>query len=284
MSILTGKCDLYDHISMQKHRTKDGSDKKEDLEQARVYYSDIMECFNVFKARTDGVIYQHKKVKVSEYNQDMVAELCPFFEIIEHKEIKEDKRKKSDKKETITYTYNYWGKEYTLKELNKKGVWISVPIKFNTLLELLPYFGYIVSSMCSYDGKETVYISSTNYAEEHQNEALEYGGEYALDIVSQYNQQLASLYQDVVNKYFCPFGRDRYDTVNFDENGIGYVSSPIDPNFKIAWMIQKPHWTSPKILDADKGMIQMSKEDLTTYLGNICDVFYVEKGEDVLYL
>ena len=34
MGKFSGVCDLYDHIMMKHHRTKSGSDKKEDLEKA----------------------------------------------------------------------------------------------------------------------------------------------------------------------------------------------------------------------------------------------------------
>ena len=56
MSRFSGKCDLFDHMCMEKHRTKDGSDKKEDLEKASVLYSDPVECFEIFKKKTGGVL------------------------------------------------------------------------------------------------------------------------------------------------------------------------------------------------------------------------------------
>ena len=122
MSIYSGKCDLADHLSMMKHRTKDGSDKKEDLEKASVLYSDEMECFKIFKERTDGKIYQHKTITVTPWNYDEVERLTNgVFKAIPHTEVVADKRLKSGQREKTTYTYEYWGHEYkTLKELNKQ--------------------------------------------------------------------------------------------------------------------------------------------------------------------
>lgn len=288
MSTLTGKCDLYDHISMMKHRTKDGSDKKEDLEKARVLYSDIMECFNIFKERTGGVIYQNKKITVSERNQNFIAKKVSFFKIIEHKEIKEDKRLKSGKKEIVTYTYEYWDKEYTLKQLNKRGVWIKVPIYFNSLLELLPYFGYLVSSSCSSNGKETIFISDTNFAEMTRDEYLDYGFESASNIHKHYLEKLAELYKRVVLDYYNPIGRERIETVFFDENLRGKVSRPIDENFRVSWLLSEEksywsYWASPKVIDAENGIIEISKEDYDEFIGKSCDVYYVE-SEDKIHL
>ena len=82
MSWASGKCDLFNHLSFCKMRTIDGSDKKEDLDKARVLYSDEMECFKIFKQRTGGVLHQHKRIEVTEHNQDFVAKKCGNFEII----------------------------------------------------------------------------------------------------------------------------------------------------------------------------------------------------------
>ena len=120
MSRWSGKCDLYDTIMMLHHRTKDGSDKKEDLDKASVLYSDELECFNEFKEKTGGVIHQHQKIKVTLLNQELVEKKCKSFKIIKHTKEVEDKRFKETKRTDTYYTYEYWGKEYKdLKELNK---------------------------------------------------------------------------------------------------------------------------------------------------------------------
>ena len=244
-----------------------------------VLTSDIMECFEIFKKKTGGVIYQHKKVKVSEWNQDFIEKYWEWFKVIEHKETKEDKRVKSGVKEKVTYTYEYWGKEYTLKEINKKGVYLKVPIYFDNLVELLPYFGYIVSFMCAGGDKEEVVISNQNYIDELSDDFLESGCDSAFRIKSRYNKDLANLYRSVILEYFNPIGKERVETITFDENGVGKVSRPIDPNFKVDWILEKGtnHWTSPKVIDAQEGIIEMSSQDLEMYLGNVCDVYYVEK-------
>ena len=113
MSRWVGKSDLFDTIMMQHFRCENGSDKKEDLDKARVYYSDELECFNEFKKKTGGVIYQHQQVIITEQNQILIEKKCSNFKVIEHIKEVEDKRYKDNKKKETTYTYEYYGKEYT---------------------------------------------------------------------------------------------------------------------------------------------------------------------------
>ena len=162
MSIWSGKCDLADHISMMKHRTKDGSDKKEDLDKARVLYSDDMECFEIFKKRTGGVIYQQVKLELTKFNIDKEIEINEHLE----KFVNENGK-------TI---YKYYGQEFkTLKSLNKYGYYIKKEIHFQTLLDIIPYYPYIVTICCSNEGKETVVISSESFVESEYMEHREYG-------------------------------------------------------------------------------------------------------------
>ena len=282
MSILTGKCDLYDTLSMCKLRTPEGSDKKEDLDKARYLVSDIMECFNIFKKKTNGVIYQHKKVNVTLNNQDYVASNCNMFEIIKHTELV-DNKKQSGPKEKITYTYKYWFNEYTLKELNKKGVYIEYPIYFNTLLELLPYFPYIVTYSASDTDTMHIVISNESYIEELRNSAIQWGTSNNENSYYSARKRYADLYRDIVLEYFNPAGREQVEKVTFSKNDdkyIGKVSFPIDDNFDLDYHFDgesKPHWTSPKIYDRDKGLVEMSKDDYEYYLGDTVDIHYIKK-------
>ena len=287
MSRFSGKCDLADHIFSEKFRTKDGSDNPDDLMKSGVLYSDPMECFEIFKRNTGGVLHQHKRIKkVTVYNQDFIAEHCPQFEIIKNKVEVTDKRAKCGTRIDTAYTYKYWGKEYTAKELSKKGVYITVDIRFKTLLDLIPYLPYVVSECCYSDGLEQVYISDESYVEEEADDMIQFGHEYD---TYHYRHELANFYKDCVLRYFNSEGRECVEEVVFDEETrLGKVSSPIDENFDLEWRWedgeQRLHWTSPKVVDAEKGIIEISQEDLKAYLGNKMLVYYVKKTDRKLYL
>lgn len=252
MSRLSGKCDLYDHLSMMKHRTKEGSDDPKDLKEAKVLYSDIMECFEIFKARTGGVIYQHHKIdKVDQFNRDLVAKYCGCFKILRHEEEYETKQGKKKTHEVVEY--EYYGKKYSEKEINKKGVWIEIPIKFDNLLELMPYLSYIVAVACCNDGVEHIVISKESYPDEQFDSFLQHGFEDAVEYYYDHRKALAELYKEVVNDYMNPVGREVVEEVEFDENGEGHPSNPVDYNFDPRFADLDSHgghcWSHPKIKD-----------------------------------
>lgn len=295
MSIYSGKCDLADHLFMMKFRTKDGSDKKEDLEKASVFYSDEMECFKIFKERTDGKIYQYKTITVTPWNYDEVERLTNgVFKAIPHTKVVEDKRLKSGQREQTTYTYEYYGHEYkTLKELNKQEVFFTDTIEFNTLLDLIPYYPYIVCMSNCFNGKETVVISENSYVDYEREEGLKHG--YHSDFWKFYKKHLQDHYREVVLRYFNPEGREHIESVVFNkveyEDGshlyLGKVSHPIDENFDVRWNFEgdvQTHWTSPKVSNAKDGIIVMSDQDYDTFLGDVMSVYYVEEIEYPLYL
>ena len=270
MSRFSGKCDLYDHIAGSGGwYDRDGNPVKIGQEGVGAYYSDEYKDFLAFKKLTGGVIYQHKKFKITPWNHEEATKLCPELEIIEQP-TQSGKRKK-------VYTYKYYGKEYTEKELNKRGVWITIDIHFNTLLDLIPYYPYIVSMRCG----STVYISQESFVDKEIDNRLENG--FYSDLWEHYKKELQNHYREIVLTYFNPEGREHIEEVEFDENGIGKVSKPIDENFDLEWGWEDKTyhlcWTSPKIKDAEKGLIQISKEDLTRYIGKKMLVYYVETKE-----
>lgn len=201
MSRFSGKCDLRDHISgLGGWYDRDGNPVKFGQEGVYCYYSDEMQDFEEFKKRTGGVIHQHKKVKVSECNQDEVVKHCPYLKIIPHTQVVVDKRYKEGKREITTYTYEYWGKEYTLKELNKHGVSVVLDIHFDTLLDLIPYYPYIVSFAACGDGKETVFISNESFVIEERDDRIERG--VFSDYWESYVKELQEHYLEVFEKYY----------------------------------------------------------------------------------
>lgn len=287
MSTYSGKCDLADLISgLGGWFDKNGQPVKMGQSGVGVYYSDEWLDFLEFKRRTGGVIYQHHKVQVSLWNQDDVARRCPGLEIITRTKTSDDKRCKDGTRTEEYFVYKYWGKEYTLKELNKKGVYVSLEIPFNTLLELLPYYPYIVSVCASNENGMHVVISSEPYPIEQRNESIERGGKL-FDSWQHYHKKLQDHYRDVVLKYYNPTGRECIDRVTFNpETCIGALSHPIDPNFKLEWRWvgeKKTHWGDPEIVDAENGIIKMDPANIPL-IGNRMLVYYVIAKEPKIEL
>lgn len=285
MSMYSGKCDLYDHISgMGGWYNKEGKPVKFSDPDVHVFYSDEYRDFLAFKKATGGVMYQHKKVVVTEWNQAKVAQQNEFFKVIEHKETITDKRTKSGEKEKITYTYEYFGKEYkSLKDINKHGVFVTLEIHFDTLLDLIPYYPYIVSAAVNSDGKSTVYLSQKSFVDEERDEHYAHG--YFSNYWEHYKKALQDHYRDIVLTYFNPTGREHIETITFDENRHGFVSKSIDTNFDVEWHFDGPiesHWTSPKVVNAETGEIEISQPDYESYLGHTVQVYYVEQKEHEL--
>ena len=283
MSIYSGKCDLYDHIAgLGGWYNRDGKPVSFNDPDVHVFYSDEYRDFLEFKKRTNGTMYQHKKVVVTEWNQDEIAKKLDNFKVIEHKEVVVDKRVKTGEKEKVTYTYKYYGREYkSLKELNKHGVYVTMEIHFETLLDLIPYYPYLVSMSMSNDGRETVVLSQESFVDSERDEHYEHG--YFSEFWEYYKKSLQDHYRDIVLTYFNPEGREHREIVVFDKNRRGHLLKPIDTNFKVMWDFGdepiKSHWTSPKVVDAETGEIEISKEDYESYLGHTVSVYYVEAKE-----
>ena len=286
MSLFSGKCDLYDTIMMQHLRCKNGSDKKEDLDKARVYYSDELECFNEFKKKTGGVIYQHQEIKVTEQNQSLIEKKCSNFKVIEHIREVEDKRYKDNKKKETTYTYEYYGKEYSLKELNKKGVYITKEIHFNTILDIIPYYPYIVTTMCSNNDKLKIFISQESFVDNEERKLLNAG--YESTMYEYYKKELQKHYIDVVQKYYTPKQENIiFELVKFNDDRIGKTQYPIDDRFEVKWFFKDKtisHWDDPKVIDYKEGLIEISYQDYTDFIGTECYVKYCKYEKPRLYL
>lgn len=225
-----GKYDLYDHICMEKTYLQDPNNPNSPL------VSDIMECFDVFKERTGGVLYQHYKVEVNDFNKFQIEKKCPFLNIMKHTSIKEDKRYKDSKKEIITYSYKYYDKEYnSLKELNKKGVYITREIKFDNIFELIPYFPYIIASMSYHDGKEVIFISKKSYIDKRYKEDIKYGndGDYWNHY---YRKTLADITKNIILKYFSDYKErtitEELKVIKENDKYVVHTSKDIDYNFE----------------------------------------------------
>lgn len=281
MSVFSGKCDLCDHIAgMGGWYDRSGKPVKIG-EGVGAYYSDEMQDFLEFKRRTGGVIYQYVKINVTEWNQNLVAKKCNNFKIIEHTKIVPDKRKKTGQKEIKYYTYIYYNKEYSsLKELNKKHVYIAKEIHFTTLLDIIPYYPYIVCLAASSSGKMTVVIGNQSYVDEQEEEALRHGWEHSL--IDYYREELQNHYRSVVLNYFNPTGRQCVELVKFDSKTLtGELSHKVDTNFPIKWEFdgeRKSYYTSPKLVKDN--IVAISQLDFESLLGDTVKISYVSDYED----
>ena len=229
---ICGKYDLYDHICMEKTHLQDSSNPNSPL------VSDIMECFEVFKERTGGILYQHYKVEVNDFNKFQIEKKCPFLNIIGHKSIKEDKRYKGSKKEIITYSYKYYDKEYSsLKELNKKGVYVTREIKFENIFELIPYFPYIIAATSYHDDKEYIFISKESYIDKCFERDMIASPDNADERNHYFRKNLANITRDIVLKYFSDYKertiQEELDVFKTDNGYVVYPTKDVDYNFEI---------------------------------------------------
>lgn len=287
MSKYSGKFDLADHIAgMGGWFDNDGNEVKFGQENVNVYYSDELKDFEAFKEATGGVMYQTVKIKVDEYNQNFIKKYCNHFDYIKIVNEVADKRCKEGKKEVITYEYIYFDKKYNLKEINKKGVYISVPIHFETILDIVKYYPYIVTACGSSLGKQTVFISKESYVDTMHRERLECGLESNREF---YDKALAQHYIKVVDAYFqyslskrTTFIRIRKKDLIKDESG-NYIyksEKPLDYMHEPQWInesIYTIRYASPKILD--EFHIKFSKYDIEDKLRSDSDCIKI----DVVY-
>lgn len=293
MSMFSGKCDLFDHIMGRGGWfNEEGKPVKVGDPDTHVLYSDEMLDFIAFKKETGGVIHQHKKVKVDLWNQNELLQKIPHFSIVYHDKKVKDKRCKDGFREEPYYTYIYYNKEYTLKELNKRGVWVEVDIHFDTILDLIPYYPYLVTFATHNDGKAYVVISNESYVTEKRDDDIKNG--YFSNFWEHYTKALQDHYRDIVLRYFDPKGYEQYEEEFFHEeirpedSEAKYVCTtlyPIDTNFPVEWIIEKQdksHWTSPKVIDDHT--VEMSKEDYEHYIGHICKIKYVKQREHKICL
>lgn len=164
MSKFSGRCDLYDHIYMIGCRGTDNNTSEK-------------ERFEIFKKRTGGLLHQRVLFNLDKYNIDKEIEIINNEKIL------------CKKKVNNRYRYYYFGEEYkTLKALNKRGYYCTIDLPFDTMLDLVKYYGYIISSMASDEDSEYIYITNESEIDEkrkHQyfreNNQNKFYGEYELN-------------------------------------------------------------------------------------------------------
>ena len=254
------------------------------------YYSDEYRDFLEFKKRTGGVMYQHQEIKVTEYNQDEVAKQLPEqFKVIAHTKTVPDKRRKEGERTVTTYTYEYWGKEYkSLAELNKHGVYITVEVHFDSILDIIPYYPYLVTASCSNGDRETVFISKQSFVISERDEHYRNG--WISNSWQWYNKKLQEHYFEVCRDYLCYKLEERTKVVPID---LDHMECPVewqegDPGepgekgnyhfwvwddiidcnhpVEFVWEDGKmhPHWSAPKQIGDSE--ISISWQNIEQYL------------------
>lgn len=256
MSCYSGKCDVFDNVYAGK--------------------GNYLQAFDEFKAATGGKIYQHYCIKeVTDSNRDFIAEHCPQFKYEKHVWQDPDKRFKCGYKEIVTYTYEYWGKQYTDEELKRRGgVYVTIEIPIDTALDLVRYLPYIVAAQYWSNGKEVVYIGRESFVDSEFEDMLQYGH---INLKSHYDHELAEHYHYVCGLLDHDLGNrtrvERVCTVSKAWEGGPYLLATdphekIDYNHPIEWEFEdgKPHthWASPKY--HNEGSIEISPQDFDGYL------------------
>ncbi len=271
MSHFSGKCDLYDHVF-----------------GGAFDWDDYFNAFDAFKKKTGGKLYQERKVIVSKDNQDAVCRMNHELSYSNTAVMKTDK--KGNTKEVIETRYMYWGTIYpNLRELNKHGVYIKVEIPFSTVMDLIPYYPYVVAARYWSNDKEMCIIAQQSQPDREIRDALESGwlSEGRIDFQMRYKRELQKHYIEVCD-VLCDgvAGRTRVDWLagnlcdqtEYPEYPNGYVAflthePDINHELEFVWTDGKTHshWTSPKILDSEKFAanlhpILIDKKDVEQYL------------------
>lgn len=268
---------------------KEGNSVNYGQEGVYTRYSNILKDFESFKEKTNGVIYQHKKVNLQSWFRE-----DEYNFIKEHSALGAfDYTKVEEEKSKPIYIFTYWDKEYTFKELKKKGVWVEVPIHFNTLLDLLPYLPYIVTS----GGGNHVVISDKSEVDESRDNFI---CNNATDSVmfDSYKKELADLYKEVCKEYFLkdidkrtkivPITDIFRDECKEGDTSRGYILQIQDDeidymhDIEFVWKDgnKHSHWTSPKYIDEHN--IAIDEKDVEYFLkddikDNNVSIKYVQK-------
>jgi hypothetical protein len=82
--------------------------------------------------------------------------------------------------------------------LNKKGVYITIEIKFDSIFDLVPYYPYIIGSSTSDSAGETIYISNSSYIDEKIDRYLESG--ISLEYIEFYKKELQNHYLQLAKR------------------------------------------------------------------------------------
>lgn len=186
MSRFSGTYDLYDFVFS--HQDGEGE----------------MKSFNEFKEKTGGKIYQYFEMELTESNIDTEIKLCNDPLMLSKREVPSEQGT-SRKRRKPKFIYTYFGKEYdSLKKINKHHYITKKEIRFETLLDIIPYYPHAVSM--SYTTKDSTYvvISDKSYVDISYENSRKYG--YVNELHYYYTKELQNHYISVVKRYFLGHG------------------------------------------------------------------------------
>lgn len=253
-SCFSSKCDLFDHI----YGGVSG-------------WKEYFEAFEAFKKRTGGKLHQERKVLVTDYNLDDICAMNPKLTYSDVKITKTDKNGES--REVTERHFTYWEKKYNnIEKLNKKGVYVRIDIPFETVLDLIPYYPYVIAAA----NGGMVILAKHSEVDSEIEDRLE-GGWFkkgSIDHQFDYKHELAEHYREVIEE----LNRDlrlRWCQINLRDvpmakEGDWYLihtENDIDLNQPVEWFFPggvKTHWTSPKYRDIRT--IAVSAQDVDEYL------------------
>lgn len=178
MSRFSGKCDIYDLIY--------SSCRSNDWEMKKT-------AFEIFKEETGGKLYQNLTVELNAWNLDKEIEYINRPEYLS-KEVEviqvPDKRCKSGFKTKEKVFVKYLGELIPLE--SKPKICVYKVIYFEDMIDLVPYYPYIVSSYGRYvkNGKIVcrVTISKESYLDNKYLDNRKLGGD--ISYLEQYRKNL----------------------------------------------------------------------------------------------
>ena len=101
-------------------------------------------------------------------------------------------------------------------------------------------------------------------------------------------KELQKHYIDVVQRYYNPKQENIiFELVKFNDDRIGKTQYPIDDRFEVKWFFKDKtisHWDDPKVIDYKEGLIEISYQDYTDFIGTECYVKYCKYEKPRLYL
>lgn len=192
MSMFSGKCDLYDYMSMMKSYQHDG-----------VIHSDELECFNIFKKKTGGKIYQTQHIPLTKYNMEMIRDMIASGTLITN--IQEITITTGKTPYHIKYTVNKQviEKDYTANQIDglnhKIYCFYNREIPFESIFDLVPYYPYLVAQANMSPDSIHIVISSESYIKESYESALKYGK--ISKTCSMHAQDLQAHYLGLIKQY-----------------------------------------------------------------------------------
>ena len=151
------------------------------------------------------------------------------------------------------------------------------------MLDIIPYYPYVVAMANMAPDHSEVYISSVSEVIEQRNAGIKCGVDPTF--WEYYAKRLQDHYKTVVLRYFIPEG-EQIEEIEFDDEGNGKTKYPINYNLDVDFADDDDiniHYSDVKVLDYNQGLIKVHKFDLPKR-SNKLKIKYYKKPEFKLYL